>query len=82
MGRRVDSEPSFVFVIHESGTIIGAGNRKRELRYWEAVWDVPLEHSHLTNHRQIIGASKSSRAEAIADAEVRVEAFLREHGIA
>lgn len=81
MSRRVQSEPRFVFAIHESGTTIGAGNRKRELRYWEATWDVPAEYSHLTKQRQIIGSSKSSRAEAIADAELRVETFLREHGL-
>ena len=81
MGRRVDHEPRFVFTIHESGTTIGGGNRKRDLRYWEAVWDVPAEYLHLTKHRQITGSSKTSRAEAIADAESRVEAFLQEHGL-
>ena len=81
MGRRIPDESRFVFTIQEHGTTIGGGNRKRDLRYWEAVWDVPADYLHLTKHRQIIGSSKVSKADAIADAEARVEAFLREHAL-
>ena len=79
MGRRFESEPRFALTIHESGTTIGAGKRRRDLRYWEAVWEIPVEYRELTKERQIIGASKASRADAIAQAEGLVDEFLREH---
>ena len=81
MGKRFGSEPRFTLAIHESDTTIGGGSRKRELRYWEAVWDVPAEYLHLTKHRQIIGSSRTSKADAIADAEARIDAFFQEHSL-
>lgn len=79
MGRRFESEPRFALAIHESGTTIGAGKRRRDLHYWEAVWDIPAEYHQFTKTRQIIGSSKSSKLEAIANAEQLIDDFLREH---
>ena len=79
MGRRFEPEARFPLAIHESGTTIGAGKRRRDLRYWEAVWDIPAEYHSRTKERQIIGSSKSSAADAISMAEALIDDFLREH---
>ena len=81
MGKRYASEPEYALAIHESSTSIGAGNRRRELRYWEAVWNIPDEYHHLVKTRQIVGSSKSSKAEAIAQAEELITQFLQEHSL-
>lgn len=81
MGRRMESEPRFALAIHESGTTIGAGKRRRDLCLWEAVWDIPAEYQPLTKERQIIGSSRSSKQDAIANAEALIDAFLSAHAL-
>ena len=75
-----DGHPRFTFIIHEHGTTIGAGKRRRDLRAWECLWEVPSELVEVAKTRYIIGTSKSSQADAVQRTEALVEDFLRQHG--